>query len=172
VNLKQTRQQLTLFISKEDSGAIESIRKKYNPEQYQLIGSHVTLCREEELADAAIVLGNLQYAQLSAITIQFGAVTRFDNGKGVLIPASGNNEAFHQLRQKLLAKTAEPLRRPEPHITLMHPRNSTCTDGIFAAIQSAKLPACLTFNKISLIQQIDGGKWEIQKAFSLTSTGL
>ena len=169
---QNTRQQLTLFVNKQDASAIESIREQYNSKQCGLIDCHVTLCREDELTDIDKILDNLQYPQFPAITIQFGPVTRFDNGKGVLIPAAGNNEAFHQLRNSLLTTAKTTIRHHEPHITLMHPRNSTCTDGIFKVIQSAKLPAYLTFNRISLIQQIDGGKWEILKTFPLKPTSL
>lgn len=147
--------------------AIESIREKYNPKQFQLIDSHVTLCREDELVDLEKILDKLQNHSLSPITLKFAGVRRFDNGKGVLLPAAGNSEAFHQLRKKLLPTTNEPIHRPEPHITLMHPRNSTCTDEIFAAIQSSKLPEDLTFGQVSLIQQTDGGAWVIINSFQL-----
>ena len=83
---------------------------------------------------------------------------RFDNDKGVLLPASGDNEQFHQLREKVLITSNKPVRRHEPHITLMHPRNSTCNDRFFEEIQSVNLPTCLKFDTVSLIEQLDGGR--------------
>jgi len=166
---KNIRQQLTLFVDKKDASEIESIRRKFNPEQQQLIDCHVTLCREDEIANIDKVLDNLQNLDTSAITIQFGQITRFDNDKGVLLPASGDNEQFQQLRKKILTALNMPVRFHEPHITLMHPRNSNCTDEIFEEIKSVKLPASLKFDTVSLIEEIDGGQWQIINRFDLKS---
>lgn len=166
---KNIRQQLTLFVNKKDATEIESIRKKFNPIQQQLIDSHVTLCREDEIANIDKVPDNLQNLDIPAITIQFELVARFHNNKGVLLPASGDNVQFHQLRKKILTALHMPVRRHEPHITLMHPRNSNCTNEIFEEIKSVKLPASLQFDTISLIEQIDGGQWQIKNKFNLKS---
>jgi len=166
---KYFRQQLTLFVDKKDSGEIESIRKKFNPKQHQLIASHVTLCTEDEIQNINKVLYNLQNLDASTIALQFGEVTRFDNDKGVLIPASGDDEQFHQLREKVLITLNNAVGRHKPHITLMHPRNSTCTDEIFQKIQSINLPTYLKFDAVSLIEQTDGGPWQIIETFNLKS---
>jgi len=166
---KNTRQQLTLFVDKKDAIEIEIIRKKFNPRQQQLIDSHVTLCREDEIANIDKVLENLQNLDTPPITIQFGQATRFDNNKGVLLPASDDNEQFHQLRKKILTALNIPIRRHEPHITLMHPRNSDCTDETFEEIKSVSLPTSLKFDTVSLIEQIDGGQWQIINRFDLKS---
>ena len=156
-------------MDKSNAGEIESIRKKFNSRQQQLIDSHVTLCREDEIENIDQVLDNLQNLDTSAITIRFGKAIKFDNDKGILLPASGDNDQFHQLREKVLITLNKPIRRHEPHITLMHPRNSTFTDEIFEEIQSAILPICLKFDTISLIEQNDGGQWQIIKTFTLKS---
>lgn len=166
---KNIRQQLTLFVDKKYAREIESIRKKFNPRQHQLIDSHVTLCREDEIVNIDNVLDNLQNLDLSPITIQFGQATKFDNNKGVLLPASGINEQFHQLREKILVALNMPVRRHEPHITLMHPRNATCTDKTFDEIKTVNLPTSLKFDTVSLIEQIDGGQWQVINRFTLKS---
>lgn len=164
---KNTRRQLTLFVDKSDASEIESIRKKFNPGQYQLIDSHVTLCREDEIENIAIILENLQQLDTPKITIQFGHVIRFDNGNGVLLPASGENEQYHQLRSKILEGSGVSIKQHQPHITLMHPRNSNCTGEVFKEIQNANLPASLSFETISLIEQVDGRRWQIVKQYKL-----
>lgn len=58
-------------------------------------------------------------------------------------------------------------RRQEPHITLMHPRNSNCTDKIFEIIENVNLPTQLNFKTISLIEQINGRQWTVLKIFYL-----
>ncbi len=165
---KNIRQQLTLFVDKKDASEIESIRKKFNPKQQQLIDAHVTLCREDEITNIDKVLDNLHNLDISTITIQFGQATRFDN-KGALLPASGDNEQFQQLRKKILTALNMPMRRHEPHITLMHPRNSNCTDETLEEIKSVNLPTSLKFDTVSLIEQIDGGQWQIINRFNLKS---
>lgn len=161
------RRQLTLFVNKPDAEQIERIRNRYNPLQQELIDAHVTLCREDELVDIDLVLDNLKNLRHKTITLFFEKPIRFDNDKGVLLPASGANEAFYQLRKQVLQGLADDPRQHEPHITLMHPRNATCTDEIFKAIEMVTLPKQLSFRAISLIEQTDGKPWVTLKVFTL-----
>lgn len=135
--------------------------------QRGLIDSHVTLCREDEIVNREVILENLNTLNSASIAINFGEVTRFDNGRGVMLPALGENEAYHRLRAEVLAGVAAVIRRPEPHITLLHPRNSTCTDDIFSAIQERSFPATLVFREICLIEQVNGGKWKVLERYLL-----
>ena len=68
------------------------------------------------------------------IIIEFGKVARFDNGNGVLLTATTKNEAFQKLGIQLLDVLINEPRKQEAHITLMHPKNSICTDKIFKEI--------------------------------------
>ncbi|MEP7320201.1 MAG: 2'-5' RNA ligase family protein [Panacibacter sp.] len=165
MNIK--RIQLTLFVDEIESVAIEKIRKEFNPEQYALIKSHVTICREDELEQLESVLLNLENLHLKCIAINFGNAVRFSNGKGVLIPGVGNNESFQKLREQVLRGVVEKPRIHEPHITLMHPGNATCTDAIFKQIAKCKFPSKIKFRDISLIEQEPGMQWNILKRFEL-----
>lgn len=166
---KNIRQQLTLFLDKKDSKEIEAIREKYNFEQTKLIDCHVTLCREDEILNIHKVFDNIALFDPAVITIDFGQAIRFNNGSGVLIPAL-KDDAFHELREKVLKGIHTTIRRHHPHITLMHPRNSTCTDEIFETIKKVNLPKNVTFKSISLIEQIDGGPWQTVKIFNLKTS--
>ncbi len=161
------RIQLTLFISENDSVQIEKIRKEFNPVQFALIKSHVTLCREEELEQLEMVIDKLEKLEHEAITIDFGSVVRFANGAGVLLPAIGHQKEFYNLREQILHGIIGNLGKPVPHITLMHPRNSLCTDNIFEQIKNYNLPAKLTFSTISLIEQEPGMEWQVLREFEL-----
>ena len=163
------RRQLTLFLDQADAGTIEHIRNQFNPRQSELIKSHVTLCREKEIGNIERVLGNLIRLEEIEISIQFGPVIRFDEGKGVLIPGQGNNLRFQQLRARILQGVIDRPEKHAPHITLMHPRNSCCTDDIFHQIAKMTLPQRLIFQKISLIQQEENSPWEIIREFDLIS---
>jgi 2'-5' RNA ligase len=165
--MNKTRTQLTLFINENAAQNIEEIRQKYNPKQYALIKSHVTLCREDELDNIKQILHNLTHLNQNSITINFGNIIRFSDEKGVLMPAIGNLEFFENLRKNILKGIIENPRIQEPHITLMHPRNATCTDEIFTEIQKYDLPNVIKFPKISLIEQEIGQKWVILKEFEL-----
>jgi len=153
------RIQLTLFV--QEASAIEAIRRQYNPVQHSLIAAHVTLCREDELLDIEKVWQNLEQLDFPAITIRFRKPERFDEGKGVLLPAQGENTSFQELRKTVLKGVIEQPRIHQPHITLMHPRNSICTDEFFLDISKRELPDSIQFNKISLIELADGGIWKI-----------
>lgn len=163
---QQIRRQLTLFVNPKEAQEIEAVRKRFNPMQQELIDSHVTLCREDEIENLDAIIDNLKKLATLAISISFGRATRFENGKGVLLPALGENEAYHQLRSKILTGVLETIRRPEPHITLMHPRNSSCTDEVFEEIQKLYFPSKIVFTQISLIEQIDGAKWRVLQEFT------
>lgn len=159
--MEEIRKQLTLFIENE---IIERVRVKFNPIQHDIISAHVTLCREDELKDLETVIANIKSLKLNKqLQITFKDVERFENGKGVFIPANNMNNDFHNLRNAILTSPRKHL----PHVTLMHPRNSTCSDAIFEEIKSYNLPTILFFTKISLIEQKDGAKWKILEEFSL-----
>jgi hypothetical protein len=163
------RFQLTLFTDKNQSIDIEEIRKKYNPLQHELIDSHITLCREDELLDLNQLKINLQNLKFKPLKLQFGSALRFSDGKGVYMPVSDEVEWFHTLRKSILKGIIDYPREHEPHLTLMHPRNSTCTDKIFQEIKDFSLPTYLIFQKISLIQQLNGERWSIIEELDLNS---
>lgn len=160
------RRQLTLFLQ-DNFETIEKIRKKYNPKQYELIKAHATLCREDEIENLDQVLKNLSSLQSSKITIQFERPTRFDNGKGVFLKAHSNLKEFEKLRNEILQNLVAEPRKQIPHITLMHPRNSTCNDEIFHEINQETFPSIITFSKISLIEKLNDDEWKEIKSISL-----
>ncbi len=164
---KRRRIQLTLFVDEKQSAAIERIRQKFNPLQYRLIRAHVTLCREDEIESFDNVLYNLTSQVLPKISICFGKVTRFSEGNGVLLPVNDNLHSFRTLRSQVLHGIIEAPRNHEPHITLMHPRNSICTDEIFQQIIKINLPTIITFGKVSLIEQVEQEPWKIIQEFDL-----
>ena len=159
------RLQLTLFLNKNQSSDIETIRKKYNPVQQALIDSHITLCREDELFDLQIIRKNLQNLKFEPLEFYFGQPQRFSDGIGVLLPVLGNIEMFDFLRKNILKGVIENPREYKPHLTLMHPRNSICTDAIFQEISKISFPKHNFIYKISLIQQLNMEKWEVLEVF-------
>lgn len=161
----EIRRQLTLFLEEKDALEIERIRLKFNPVQYELIKSHVTLCREDEIGNLQQILDNIHSLNRRLLTINFEKVVRFSEGKGVLISAHQNNPEYHNLRKNILL--GDKIRFSEPHITLMHPRNSNCTDKIFDEIKKLDFPKKIAFETISLIEQVDGGEWKTLQKFKL-----
>lgn len=157
---------MTLFLDEKSASEIEQIRLQFNPVQFGLIKSHVTLCREDEIENFQKILENLISLNQKSITINFAKIVRFSDGKGVLIPANQNNPEYQDLRRKILLSD-KAIRFSEPHITLMHPRNSTCTDEIFDQIKKIDFPRKIIFDTISLIEQIDGGEWKTLQNFKI-----
>lgn len=164
--MKSTRQQLTLFVS-PGNDVIETIRATFNPVQHSLIAAHITLCREDEIHPIEQVVENiltLRYQDPLCITLK--PIQRFNNNNGVLIPAHHSDE-FQILRRSVLKGVQNNPRHHDPHITLMHPRNSTCTDTIFTQLMTYTFPDRLYFDTISLIEQRNGGKWNVVDQFKL-----
>ncbi len=165
--MTQTRKQLTLFLDEKEAQAIEALREKYNPAQYQLIASHITLCREDEIADLPRVWQNVEKLHLPSFTLELGKAERFYEGKGVFIPVRDPRQEFKGLRARILRHLPTPPREHSPHITLMHPRNSTCTDQIFEEIRAIALPNSVSLTYISLIEQEMGNVWQTLESYSL-----
>lgn len=161
------RLQLILFLDAQESSPFEDIREKYNPIQHGLIDCHITLCREDELLDLNQVKINLQNLKFLPLQLEFGEPQRFSDGKGVLLPVLDETEQFQILRNRILKDIIEHPRVHKPHLTLMHPRNSTCTDVIFEEIMNVPLPSHDLFKKVSLIQQLNEEKWEILEQYPL-----
>jgi hypothetical protein len=161
------RRQLTLFVEHKDAEIIEEIRQEFNPRQFEIIKAHVTLCREDEILNLEKVKLNLLLLTQNDFDIEFEKIVRFDNGKGLLLPSATDNKEFDNLRRQILSGLIDNPRKQEPHITLMHPRNSTCTDNIFQQLEKINLPTKLNFKKISLIEQKDSGQWKILQEFDL-----
>ncbi len=150
---------------------IEKIRAEFNPIQFNLIPAHVTLCRENEIEHIEKVIENIKALSIdNPLRIEFDKVERFDNGKGLFIPAKKGNDEFIELRKSILKGLIEFPVDHQPHITLMHPRNSTCTDEIFNKILNYNLPTELSFDTISLIEQSNGGPWKIKNQFPITKS--
>ena len=165
--MNQNRKQLTLFIEHSNE-IIENIRAHYNSEQSNLIAAHITLCSEDELEPIDIIIERIKSINLNKpLRIELNRVKRFADGKGVLIPASENNEEFKELRKMVLG--TEPNNEQFPHVTLMHSRNSTCNDQIFAEIKKMKIPTELFFTRISLIEQKDGEKWNLVNEYHIVN---
>ena len=164
---QKVRRQLTLFLSENVEG-IEKIRATFNPQQHDRIAAHVTLCREEEIEPLEQIRKNSKAIAIDKpICIKFGFVERFCEGKGVRIPGDGVNRDFYELRKKMLRGIEADPAKQIPHITLMHPRNSTCSDAIFDQIKTIDLPAELYFESISLIEQVNDGVWTILEQFPI-----
>ncbi|MBK0384294.1 2'-5' RNA ligase family protein [Pedobacter sp. SD-b] len=165
------RRQLTLFVEPTDAVTIEQIRQEFNPRQFAIIKAHVTLCREEEIENLEQVISNLSMLTQTqqSIFIKFGKVARFDNKKGLLLPATNDNKEYYNLRRQVLSGLIDNPRKQEAHITLLHPRNSICTDKIFEQVLEINLPTKLKFKRISVIEQENGGQWKILQEFNLTN---
>lgn len=110
---------------------------------------------------------NLSSLDVDPIRINFDRLIRFSEQSGVMIGSKNDNHQFHILRQTILKGCGVDISSTEPHITLMHPRNSTCTDEIFKKISQVNIPKSVIFKEISLIQQTDGSKWKILETFQM-----
>lgn len=149
------RRQASLYL--RDQALIESIRLRYNPVQAALIPAHVTLCREDEVVDWDALRKRLQSLRPFEISFTFDVPVRQDNF--VYLPIREGLDSYLQFRRAILSEDA---RIQTPHVTLIHPRNGFCTDEIFADISATiPLPFQYTFREVMLIEQEDGGSWQV-----------
>ena len=162
-----TRKQLTLFLDAAEADSIERIRAKFNPAQFKIIRSHITLCREHEIEALETVLNNLDNLKTEQFELGLDELIRFSEGKGVLIKVKDKQNHFQKLRAAVLKNTTPEPGIHTPHITLMHPRNSSCNDSIFEEIKEIGIPEKLRITSITLIEQEIGKKWKVLKEYKL-----
>ena len=152
-----TRRQATLYLQPPASERIEALRARFNPVQFALIRAHVTLCREDEVNDWKDLAARLEALVKIHVPLTFGAPVR--EADLVTLPAIGPTEEFDELRGSLLSVEGVPARKHKPHITLVHPRNGSCSDADFATIRAECHPFTMTFRVVTIIEQVEGGRW-------------
>lgn len=161
-----SRRQLTMFVPAAAGAEVEALRELLDPIQRRLIVAHVTLCREDELAQVppAELLARLGALTLTPITLQFGAPEVF-SGHGILSGSIAGEPVFHALREYLLGSSN--IRNHRPHLALAHPRNPRSAGN--SASSFARLPRSLTitFSAVCLIEQHAGQPWSVLQTFEL-----
>lgn len=148
------RRQASLYL--HDQFQVESLRFRHNPTQARLIPAHVTLCREEEVTDWDALRARLESLCPFEITLEFGVPVR--DHDFVFLPIREGLDDFHEFRCAILMKEA---RKQTPHVTIIHPRNGTCTYQVFADISATISPFQYTFREVTLIEQENGGVWNV-----------
>ncbi len=154
------RRQATLFLGQ--SSSVEAIRNRFDPAQAALIAAHVTLCREDEVADWGEFSKQCYELKPFVLELEFGSPVR--DGDLVYLPCVGGIGDFDELRRTLFGPHAC---KHDAHITLMHPRNSVCNDSIFEEICSRLKPFAHRFSSVDLIVQEGSGVWEILETIEL-----
>ena len=152
-----TRRQATLYLQGDMLSTVESVRSRFNPVQSALIRAHVTLCREDEVADWRELESRLSAMKQICVSLEFGKVVK--DGNLVYLATTGPTTSFDELRSMLLASDDSIPRPHEPHVTLVHPRNGRCDDIAFNEIESQLTEFSAVFDCVTLIQQTDGGPW-------------
>ena len=154
-SILSSRRQASMYLS--DVPEIEDLRIRFNPVQAQLIPAHVTLVREDEVHDWSVFETRIQEQLPIRLTLGFGCAVRDENL--VFLPAVLGVEQFDDLRHRLLSDGIKRPRNQTPHVTIIHPRNGTCTDAAFEEIAQRLQPFTTTLSEISLIEQTNGGPW-------------
>jgi hypothetical protein len=164
-----TRIQLSLFVPQPQAAALDALRSVLDPVQHRLIGPHVTLCREDELAVVAVdvLLRHLATISLPPLTLEFGAPQPFD-GHGILLPCVAGESEFAALRQYLLGTRV--LRRQPPHLTLAHPRNVKAPGNSLAFANTLSVPMSVTFGQVHRIEQATESPWRVLDTFTIPAS--
>lgn len=162
------RRQLSLFVPEPERSQLDAIRQKYDPKQHAIIPAHITLCRDEELKPWIALEKRLSALESVEITFVLGAPKLIEAG-GVLVLMANSSTAFDDLRHRLLGdRCAQQI----PHINLLHPRHATGKEHAYEAILYEPLPASVTLTEISLIEQVNGGTWNVLSRYPSNSYKL
>lgn len=162
----EPRRQLSLYVPEHSAIALEVVRRTLDPVQHGLIPAHVTLCRDDEVANlsSSSVARALSAPDVGPLTLSFGRPVTFD-GHGVLLPCTSGEDQFALLRERLLGSAS--LRRQAPHITLAHPRNPQSLSYDLDCVLNLPSEIVLTLPVVSLIKQINGEAWRVLEEYRL-----
>jgi len=154
------RLQLSLYVAEPEARAVESLRARLDPLQQALIPAHLTLGRDSDIdmRPGADWLERVADLRESALRLRFGAAEAFHE-HGILLRCVGGADRFDALRARLLGPAALPL---APHITLAHPRNPKAPgNSLDWALAQLPSPFELRFDTLNLVEQRDGGRWQV-----------
>lgn len=151
----EQRKQITLFVPEPFRSQIDPIRQRFNLVQYSLIAAHVSLCREDEVNDWATIQATARQITSINISLSFGTPTRENNL--VYLPVVGSTNDFDELRRRILDDAN--CRKQQPHITLIHPRNGTCSIQQFELICELAKEWTITFHNLTFIKKIGDSPW-------------
>lgn len=155
------RRQLSLFLPSAQRAVVEPIRRRLDPRQHALIPAHVTLCRDDELADWPAVERRLSSLQAFSLTLRFGAPQALPDGCILLRPMQGAAQ-YQALRRFLLGPMA-PIHGA--HLTLLHPRHATGTPPDVAELATVLADFVTTFSAIALIEQRGSAPWQLLREY-------
>ena len=155
------RRQLTLFLPPPQRAIIEPIRQRLDPRQHAIIPAHVTLYRDDELADWPALERRLSSLEAFSLTLRFGAPQALPDGCILLRPTQGAQQ-YQALRRSLLGPAA-PIHGA--HLTLLHPRHATGTPPDVAELATVLADLVVTFSSIALIEQRGLAPWQLLREY-------
>jgi hypothetical protein len=162
--LPEARRQLSMFAAGEFVAAIEAVRMRVDPIQAALIPAHITLCREDELADLSIVKSRLADMPFKPLVLSFGKAEVFAD-HGLLLNCLAGADAFRSLRKYLL--NSNDIKNQLPHISLAHPRNPKSPENVIGAVSHLPRIMQITFTAVFLIEQTGNEPWRVLESYTL-----
>lgn len=161
-----TRVQLSLYVPEPEASVLETARCVLDPIQRSLFPAHVTLCREDELAQLAAgsLASRLANPPVKSLTLHFGKAEWFPP-HAILLPCISGEDEFRSLREHILNSCH--IKHQAPHITLAHPRNPKATGNTLANAYLLPEAMAVTFTSVNLIEQSGSSAWRIVETFGL-----
>ncbi len=172
------RRQLSLFVPPPMGAQLDQCRAILDPVQANLIASHVTLCRDDELLEMTSIVERLHQVSRNAhqgvfpLSLSFGAARRGD-GHGIFLDCVDGEAAYQRLRQLLLLPPSTPIsappqvRRMAPRITLAHPRNPWTEANLSLDFSTLPQHFSIEFSRIAWIEQHPNCAWHVVQEFQL-----
>jgi 2'-5' RNA ligase len=155
-----------MYVPEPEASELEGVRRLLDPVQSSLTPAHVTLCREDELAEVNTdsLASRLIDAKAKHVTLRFGR-PEIVHEHGILLPCIAGREAFHALREHVLGSRA--IRHQAPHITLAHPRNPKSSKNSLANANRLPEAIAIRFAHIVLIEQTGATPWRVLQTYEI-----
>jgi len=154
------RRQLSLFVAEPEGAELDALRARADPVQHALIPAHVTLVRDEDVDDWAVVRARLEALGPLRLELRLGAPRAMEGG-GALLPVVGATAGFDEVRARLLVGQRGAARAQTPHVTLLHPRNRERWGLSLAQVCAHRAPSCVAFDHVVMIEQAGGEPWRV-----------
>lgn len=116
----------TIFVAPERAGAIEAVRREWDPVMAAQIAAHVTLAypREAPLIDLLVERLRVACARMSPFRLRLDESVRTERPDGAVYLTVGDIDGGYQRMREAILRPPFHDDTVSPHVSLVHPRPS------------------------------------------------
>ena len=152
---------LTLFLDPAAAQSIEALRRRWDPASASQIAAHVTVAYPRETAALESLMDRVRSAGASAEPFELsvsGAAYEAGAHWWVRADVSDPANGWRRLRD-LIVPSQRQVPGTEPHVTIVHPRNSNLGERAWPLVADTDVRASWLVREVA-VTAFDGRRWQ------------